>query len=313
MRDVAVIIPCFNAGKWLLESVESALVQVGNVRPSEVIIVDDRSTDDSTIQALRTLASHPRVRILQNEGPQGSAASRNTGVRHARAEWLAFLDADDWWPADSIQKRLSALEQFPDAEWIGGDFIEKNEDGTFQESGRFARNLANYYFLAAAYESRTAVKLAKPLHYFLAQVPTHTIVTLIRKPLLERVGGFTEELLRAQDYHLFLRLAAVADYTFVPEVVAFYRLHDHNSTRSLTHTQQWRVKAIESLMKRSEFAAIRSNLKHQIAQLHYSNCTEFRREGDFRMALKSAWSCLLVEPSSQNGWRSLAASALGRR
>jgi glycosyltransferase involved in cell wall biosynthesis len=313
LRDVAVIIPCFNAGSFLLESVASALAQVGGVGPAEVIIVDDRSTDDSTVQALGTLASHPRVRILQNEGPQGSAASRNTGVRHARAEWLAFLDADDWWPADSIQKRLSALEQFPDAEWIGGDFIEKNEDGTFQESGRFERNLASYHFLACAYKSRTAVRLAKPLHYFLAQTPTHTIVTLIRKPLLERVGGFAEDLLRAQDYQLFLRLAAVADYTFVPEVVAFYRLHDHNSTRSITHTQQWRVKAIESLMTRSEFAAVRSNLRHQIARLHYSNCTEFRREGDFRLAMKAAWSCVLMEPSSRSGWRSLAASALGRK
>ena len=237
MSKVTVIIPCFQAGDYLDESVESALRQVGIGGRPPVVVVDDRSTDVATLAALERVRRIDGVVVLDNPGPKGSAAARNEGVRHATTEWIAFLDADDMWPENSLEVRFDALQVFPDASWIGGDFLEINRDGTQEVQGRFERNLSNYDFLAPAYSSgRRVIRLEKPVEIFLRQPPTNTIISLVRKEAFESVGGYDETLLRQQDYHFFLRLAQRVDFHYVPEIVAIYRLHANNSTRSLSLT-----------------------------------------------------------------------------
>jgi glycosyltransferase involved in cell wall biosynthesis len=294
-------------------AVTSALAQRGDEVELEVIVVNDRSTDAPTVEALDRVRELDHVVVLSNSGPPGSAAARNTGIRHATSEWIAFLDADDWWPEESLTRRFHALQVFPKAEWIGGDFLELNRDGTWETVGRFERNLATYDFLRPAYaESRCPILLSNPLAKFLKQAPTHTIVSLVRRSLIERSGGFDESLLRQQDYHLFLRLSAIADFVYVPSIVACYRHHESNSTRSLTHTQEWRIKAIEDLLSRPEFWDVRPALMTQIFDLHASNSYSFREEGKFMAAVGSALRAIATSPSNQTAWRSLAAALLRR-
>ena len=140
ISSVSVIIPCFNSGRYLLDSVSSALNQNGDFSFLEVIVIDDRSDDTDTLSALADISKMAGVSVLHNHGPKGSAAARNVGIRNAKGEWIAFLDADDWWPLDSLANRFSVLEKYPNASWIGGDFIELNRDGTTEKSGRFERN-----------------------------------------------------------------------------------------------------------------------------------------------------------------------------
>lgn len=311
MFDVSVVIPCFNAGAFLDQAVDSALKQRSSSIELEVIVVDDRSTDLMTHTAIDRVQALPGVRVVANRGPRGSAAARNEGVRQAKGTWIAFLDADDWWLENSIATRLDALAEFPDAEWIGADFVELGRDGVLESRGRFERNVVAYDFLSRAYDnSGHPIRIDNPLSCFLQQAPTHTIVTLLKRSLFENVGGFNERLLRQQDYHLFLRLACAASFVYVPRICAYYRYHENNSTRSITDTQKWRVEALWDLLLDHQFFAVRSLLKKKIHGLHLANSYEFRKKGRFVAAMDSAARAILVEPRSARAWRSLAGSVL---
>lgn len=308
---VSVIIPSFRAGRYIEESVSSVQKQQFDGTLEEIIIVDDGSDDVETLDAYDRLSRANNVRLLKNEGIKGSAGARNTGIRAAKGDWIAFLDADDWWTDGSLQARIDALNLFQGTQWVGGDFVEWSHEEGFNSEPRFKRNLNNYTFLSPAYEDIPhPILLEQPLKQFLVQAPTHTIVGLISKALLQRAGGFSEHLLRQQDIHLFLRLANISDFAFTPYVVAVYRHHETNSTRSLTHTQEWRICALNDLIVSKEFQSVKNLIEQQIFTLHLSNSYEFRRDRDFKSAKRSASAALTCSPFSRPAWKSYVASIL---
>ncbi len=125
-EDISVVVPCFNAGAYLDEAIESILGQT--IRPRQVIVVDDGSTDDSAERARR---HGPGVLCLR-QANAGISAARNAGIAHATGSLIAFLDADDLWPADSISLRLAVLEREPEVTCVFGateQFGETQEPG----------------------------------------------------------------------------------------------------------------------------------------------------------------------------------------
>jgi len=105
LHTVSVIIPCFNAGRLVVEAVESIRAQTGSFSIAEILIVDDDSNDVQTHEALEELRQRPPIRVLRNSRTKGPAGARNTGAFAARGDWLAFLDADDIWLPDSLAAR----------------------------------------------------------------------------------------------------------------------------------------------------------------------------------------------------------------
>jgi glycosyltransferase involved in cell wall biosynthesis len=113
-ETVSVVIPCFNAGSYLAEALDSVFAQRhGRL---EVVVVDDGSTDHSATVA-ESYAD--RIVYLYQEN-QGISGARNTGLQAASGTLIAFLDADDIWPAESLAARLAALRANPDAGCIYG-------------------------------------------------------------------------------------------------------------------------------------------------------------------------------------------------
>lgn len=106
MHLVSVIIPTFNYGTYLSESVGSVIDQSGLDSELEVLVVNDGSTDN-TLQELATITD-PRVRVVTQINA-GIGAARNTGVANARGDVLAFLDADDYWREDKLSRALKYL------------------------------------------------------------------------------------------------------------------------------------------------------------------------------------------------------------
>lgn len=104
---VSVIIPCYNASKYVSHAIESVLRQ--NV-DTEIIIIDDCS-NDSTEEKVKKYLSIDRVHMLCNSKNIGVAASRNIGVQRAKGEYIAFLDADDYWREDKLEKQIALLEE----------------------------------------------------------------------------------------------------------------------------------------------------------------------------------------------------------
>lgn len=104
---VSVIIPAHNCANFIHRALDSALAQ--DV-PLEVIVVNDCSKDDLDA-VMQAYLADPRIRYLKNETNLGAAGSRNCGVREARGEYVAFLDADDYWAPEKLKKQLARMEQ----------------------------------------------------------------------------------------------------------------------------------------------------------------------------------------------------------
>ncbi len=121
---VSVAVPAYNAENTLEEAVRSALGQT-HAR-LEVIIIDDGSTDATWEIALRLAEEDARVVPLRNERNRGVSFARNRAVELARGEWIAFLDSDDLWRADKLEKQLALLSRYPDAQllYTGSAFID---------------------------------------------------------------------------------------------------------------------------------------------------------------------------------------------
>jgi glycosyltransferase involved in cell wall biosynthesis len=115
---ISVIIPVFNTEKYLAEAIESVLSQT--VKPAEIIVVDDGSTDNSAEVARQF---EPLVRLICQEN-KGVGAARNIGINNASGEFLAFLDADDLWAENKLEIQLSYLQNNPATDMVFG-YVEQ--------------------------------------------------------------------------------------------------------------------------------------------------------------------------------------------
>ena len=141
MPAISVIVPAYNAGATIQETLESIAGQHGGIA-IEVIVVDDGSTDDTRERVAafaRSARSTLRVR-LTTQANAGPSAARNRGIRESSAELIALLDADDLWPAGRLAVQLALLDQYPQVGLIFGDCRGFAQDGPlprtqFEEQG----------------------------------------------------------------------------------------------------------------------------------------------------------------------------------
>ena len=124
---VSIVMPAYHAGGTIRESVESVLAQT--VQDWELIVIDDGSDDDTAAILEELSASDKRIRFLKNEQNRGASYTRNRAIALAEGEWIAFLDSDDRWHPQKLQKQLALAEQHPDlvVSYTASAFID--EDG----------------------------------------------------------------------------------------------------------------------------------------------------------------------------------------
>lgn len=104
---VSVVMPAYNAGKYIAQAIESVLCQEV---PLELLVIDDCSVDN-TAEIVTRYAQDERVVLIRNKQNQGAAKSRNIGIRRARGTYLAFLDADDWWQQGKLKLQCRKLQE----------------------------------------------------------------------------------------------------------------------------------------------------------------------------------------------------------
>src|SRR5262245_52582764 len=125
---ISVIITTYNQAAYIGEALESVLAQT--LQPLEVIVVDDGSTDDTAEQVARFTG---RIRYIRQKN-QGVAGSRNTGVRAARGELLAFLDGDDVWETEKLAAQAAAAQEYSNSGVIAVDGIRFGDSGVMAGS-----------------------------------------------------------------------------------------------------------------------------------------------------------------------------------
>lgn len=122
---VSVIMPSFNAERFIAESIDSVIAQT--VEDWELIVVDDASTDATTAIVAACRRRDPRIRLLSQRTNRGTAGARNLGLDQARGEWIGFIDSDDVWHPQKTAKQIAAMEaSHADLSYTG---YERRRDG----------------------------------------------------------------------------------------------------------------------------------------------------------------------------------------
>lgn len=126
---ISVVMPAFNAEKTIGQAIRSVLEQT--YQNLELLIIEDGSADRTLSVAEAYAEKDKRVRILPNGGNRGVSYSRNRGVKEAKAEWVAFLDSDDLWEREKLEKQIAAILSEPACPlfYTGSAFVNEQGDG----------------------------------------------------------------------------------------------------------------------------------------------------------------------------------------
>jgi len=214
--EVSVIIPAHNDETRLPRAIRSVLGQ--SLPVSEIVVVDDGSED----RTAEVAASFPKTICLRQKN-SGAAGARNAGIARARSEWIAFLDSDDEWTPDHIKNAWSLIQGQPGIAWYFCPYEKKSESGR----------------LISVLELKNAVPSNRVIEdYFLIEAKGDsagfTSCMIIRKRVLDEVGGFNEELrVVLNDVDLCLRIRQKG-YLIVYEPGALL-YHYEGSSRGLLH------------------------------------------------------------------------------
>jgi glycosyltransferase involved in cell wall biosynthesis len=216
------VIPAYNCRRFIARAVASVRAQTRPV--DEIVVVDDGSTDD-TAAVVASLGGDIRLLKQANAGP---GAARNRGVRSARSELIAFLDADDEWFPGAVAELAAAAEAYPDVGLVSADCAEIDENGTELSASWYAKH---------GVTSRIAAARARPMENALAQLARcnfiNTNLALVRSEVVMRAGGFREDIRYGEDLELWLRMAMHGSVIVLPRVLGHRRTHGSNVTKSI--------------------------------------------------------------------------------
>lgn len=288
----SVIIAVYNGAATIARAIDSVLAQ--SHAPLELIVVDDGS-GDTTAEVVRGYGE--RVRYLHQQNA-GVSAARNAGVRAARGEWLAFLDADDWYYPDRLRWHASFLARDPALDFLTGDFDYVRPDGGFirrcmehTEAGRL--------LLRKAAGAREVIMEGEDFVPFVAQHfgDTHTL-SLPRKTFLE-LGGYPVGIAVCEDVNLLIRLCARSRRAgVICEPMAAYYIHDQSATRGdPLRAQRQTLQALLPLVDQlADHDVVRRGLRGAIRHARLDLAYTLARQGQRGAALQAVLPLLLTDP-----------------
>ena len=276
---ISVIIPVYNGERFILETIRSAVNQT--FRDLEILIINDGSTD-KTFELVKR-SGDDRVKVFSYPHA-GLSVSRNRGIRLARGEYIAFLDADDLWSPSKLEVQFLALRDHPDAavaySWV--DLID--------EEGHSLRP-----FMRPSHKGNVYEKVL--FNDFIIGGSN----VLIRRQALEKTGFFDEALGAAEDHDMWIRLAKHFEFTLVPKVQLFYRQTDGAMSSDLLRQMEGNLKVIEKAFSSAPRSLQR--YKNKAISIRYlcvadSLSDGTRRSFDRKKSLAYTWEALRSWPLS---------------
>lgn len=253
--QVSVIVPAFNAARTVVRAIDSVRQQRGV--SFEVIVIDDGSTDDTAAVVRANIRPGEHIRLLQMPRNSGVSAARNTGIREARGDYLAFLDADDIWLPEKLSKQLAPMERNPGVSLVSCNSKLISAAGVPMKEGHVNR---------PPVQGRDAWKTLLMYNF----IPTPTVLT--RTALVRQVGGFDEALKVGEDLDLWIKLGIRGEIVVLNEILINY--YDLAGSLMKRHTGASRAIVLPMLerhldeqaasLTRSELRTIRGRQAFQI-------------------------------------------------
>jgi len=296
---VSVVVPCFNAEPYLRQALESVRAQTRS--PLECLVVDDGSTDRSAEIAA---SFGPPVRLLRQHN-QGRAAAANRAIAEARGDLVMFLDADDFWHPEMVAAQVDAVVR----------------------TGAALAYCPAVRCDAAGVESGSQIARPLPERCIRELLPANLIVVCgacLRTEVARDLGGFDGRFWPADDYHLWLRVAARHRIAYQPRPLGRYRVHGRQVSQQLARMAVAALDARRDFLRRhpdvrrqlgSDF--IRSAVEDPFFELVRENVDARRQQAARHLARaylrrwphrRRGWACAL---RSHLPWRLFALSVTG--
>lgn len=258
----SVIIPLYNKASYVRKALELVLAQT--YTDFELIVVDDGSTDDSAEIAEQFIDERLKVKDSNNsiaetnaynlspinyklirQANAGVAAARNNGVAQANGDYLAFLDADDWWEPTYLKRMAQLIEDYPDAGLYASNYVYYKPGKT-----HVALNIPTGYinYPKAYYEG--------------GAMPVTSITAIIPHEVFDEMGGFPEGIKLGEDFLLWAKIALQYKVAFLNEALAWYNNDvpvNLRATRNLHHPNNHMLFRMDDIA--SSLSPLASSLK----------------------------------------------------
>jgi glycosyltransferase involved in cell wall biosynthesis len=267
---VSVVVPTYNSSEVLPRAIESVLSQ--SLDDLELIVVDDASTDRTDTVVSRY--DDPRLRYVRHETNRGGSAARNTGIEHACGTYVAFLDADDEWHPEKLERQVECLESRSE-DWVAAycDFERVRRGPT--------RQLRQLLSTFAAPEENSGAEGGEELvdrSLLLDGFSTGGMSTLIvERTVVEAMGGFDESFRRRQDWEFRNRLTRRGKLAYVDEVLVTKHQTENPPAETVEESALHYLETFSDDVRRLERRGYPVTGRHlfHVATSHYA-------EGNFR-------------------------------
>lgn len=265
---VSVIIPTYNRGKFIKKAIESVLSQT--YRNYEIIVVDDGSTD-KTGEVLKEFHGRSEIIYLYKENG-GVSSARNMGIKKAKGDYIAFLDSDDTWMPQKLERQIEYISDNPEKVMVGTEFVIYDDSGN-----KLGKSGLTDEFPADKNEL---------LVYLLSKPPLLPSTLMIKKEVFDIVGGFDEDLSTAVDLDFNIR-AALKDIkmAIVDESLMKYIAHKDGISKAC-RSHKNRFRAINKLLDgHPEFRNVNERvINRSLGRAYFNYAKTLLHEGYMRDA-----------------------------
>ena len=245
MPRVSVIMPAYNAEKYIAQSMDSILGQ--SFRDFEFIVLNDCSKDRT--EEIILSYGDPRIVYLKNEKNMGVAATLNKGLAVAKGEYIARMDADDISMPERLDMQVAYLDAHPDAAVVGTN-LERFSEGMPTEPRCFS-----------------AVPAQMKVDLLFSCGLAHPSV-MMRRRAIEDVGGYDMEFEGLEDYELWCRTAEKYDVTVVPQMLFRYRVHPGQVTKNPSEKYLSRMRRL----KDRQLEQLGLPVQGELAEVYFDFC-----------------------------------------
>ena len=223
---ISVVIPTFNRGSIVFRAIDSVLRQT--LLPSEIIVVDDGSTDNTENLIA---AKYPTVSYLKTEN-KGVSAARNLGIEEAKSEWIAFLDSDDEWLSEKLERQVAYLSNEQDYKIVHCDEI------WIRNGIRVNPKVKHKKYGGYIFEKCLPLCVISPS------------AAIIHRDLFDELGCFDETLPACEDYDLWLRICATYPVLYIDELLLKkFGGHDDQLSKKFWGMDRFRVAALDKILQ----------------------------------------------------------------
>jgi glycosyltransferase involved in cell wall biosynthesis len=288
---VSVIIPTYNRNGFLRAAIESVLKQT--FQAFEIIVVDDASSED--VQGIVKGFHDSRIKCIRHEINKGEAGARNTGIMHAEAKYIAFLDDDDTWLPEKLKSQLDVLEN--SAQKVGGIY-----------SGYIVKDCADPRKSYAKTPSKRG-DIYKDLLVQNSIGPPSSVV--VRRKCIETAGLFDENIYYGVDHDFYLRVAKDFHFEYIAEPLVNYSIHENR----LSTNPEIVARGLEamSLKYQGELGELYSKRRKYLGLGFLSVGVGFCYQGDKTKGIKAIMQSIRLYPFEPRAYFNLGLSLLGRK